>query len=52
MNGFIISFGIQLAHEDDVLDAQDAPISNEIAAEVRKTLDKMLSRPILDFSVR
>ncbi|KAK3178714.1 hypothetical protein OEA41_000851 [Lepraria neglecta] len=42
----------KLVHEDDSPDAKDIAISNEIAAEVRKALDMMLSRPILDFLVR
>lgn len=52
MNGLITSFDAQLGHGDDVPNTQDAPISNEVVAETRKTLDKMLSRPILDFLVR
>ena len=39
-------------HEDDVPHVKNIAISNEVAAEVRKVLDMMLARPILDFLVR
>ncbi|KAK3933640.1 hypothetical protein QBC46DRAFT_401584 [Diplogelasinospora grovesii] len=42
----------KLVPEDDSPDAKDIAISNDIEAEVRKGLDMMLSRPILDFLVR
>ena len=39
-------------HEDDVPYTKNIAISNEVAAEVRKVLDMILTRPILDFLVR
>jgi len=49
----LITCGVQqLVHEDDSPDAKDIVISNEVATKVRKTLDMMPSRPILDFLVR
>ena len=49
----LVSFlHLQLVHEGDSPDAKDIAISNKIEAEVRKALDMMLGRPILDFLVR
>ncbi|KAL8893612.1 MAG: hypothetical protein Q9192_005097 [Flavoplaca navasiana] len=42
----------KLVPENDSPEATDIPISTETSVEVRKTLDMMLSRPILDFLVR
>ncbi|TGJ78766.1 hypothetical protein E0Z10_g9994 [Xylaria hypoxylon] len=42
----------KLLHEEDNPDAKNITISNETAIEVRKTLNMMLGRPILDILVR
>lgn len=42
----------QLVPEEDSPDAKDIPLPAELKIEVRKRLDVMLGRPIIDFLVR
>ncbi|KAI1821335.1 hypothetical protein F4861DRAFT_533020 [Xylaria intraflava] len=42
----------KLIHEDDSPEARDIPIPETVEAEVRKWLEGMVSRPIIDFLIR
>lgn len=52
MHGSVTCRGQQLVPEDDSPDARNIAISTETAAEVRKSLNVMLNRSIIDFLVR